>query len=136
MTESAAPEASETATPSETGTPSETAAPSDAATDGASTDAFDATAAAAALSCTNPSTSATKLSDEDNYDQAVAFMNSPSTDCATAYSSFTCPSTSAEITDDPTQPMLACDPDGTAKYLLTPAIIEGTDLTSADYGIP
>ena len=37
--------------------------------------------------------------------------------------------------DDPGKPLIACDEDG-IKYLLTPAVIEGTQLNDASSGIP
>jgi preprotein translocase subunit SecD len=41
-----------------------------------------------------------------------------------------------EPADDPKKPLVACDRDGTSKYLLGPAIVEGTDLSDAFAGIP
>jgi preprotein translocase subunit SecD len=38
--------------------------------------------------------------------------------------------------DDPNANLLACDRDGTAKYLLGPAIVLGTDVNGASAGIP
>lgn len=70
------------------------------------------------------------------YDKAVSFMNNPPADWAQKFNDYQCPTTAAEIKDDPKQPLVTCNPDGTEKYLLSPAIIEGTDLTDASYGIP
>ncbi|MFT4262532.1 MAG: protein translocase subunit SecD [Nocardioides sp.] len=114
--------------------------PSPAATDSAaattSTDAS-ATTSDTATDTTSPSASASAGSDESStFDDAVAFMNLPTDEWATQYANYTCPTTSGEIKDDPDQPLITCDPDGQVKYLLTPAIIEGTDLTDASYGIP
>jgi preprotein translocase subunit SecD len=50
------------------------------------------------------------------------------------FQNFTCDA-EATVNDDPSKPLLACDKDGN-KYLLSPAIIEGTQLDSADYGVP
>jgi preprotein translocase subunit SecD len=55
-----------------------------------------------------------------------------------AFLTFTCPkngTTSKYSVDDPTQPMLACD-DKAQKFLLGPAIIEGTQINSASASIP
>ncbi|UDY22178.1 protein translocase subunit SecD [Nocardioides sp. Kera G14] len=82
------------------------------------------------------SSSAPASKDDATFDAAVSFMNTPPDDWATKFTSFTCPDTTAEVKDDPTQPLLTCDPDGQVKYLLSPAIIEGTDLTDASFGIP
>jgi len=117
-------------------TPTDAAAtetPSDAATD-PSTDATDA--ATPSESPTSSSSEAPKGSDETRFDDAVSFMNSPPADWTQKYNDYTCPTTTAEIKDDPDQPLVTCDPDGLTKYLLTPAIIEGTDLTDASFGIP
>jgi preprotein translocase subunit SecD len=56
----------------------------------------------------------------------------------TAFLTFVCPkngTTSKYTVDDPTQPMLACD-DKRQKFLLGPAIIEGTQISNASAGIP
>jgi preprotein translocase subunit SecD len=55
-----------------------------------------------------------------------------------AFLKFVCPkngTTSKYTVDDPTQPMLACDDQG-QKFLLGPAIIEGTQISNASAGIP
>ena len=55
-----------------------------------------------------------------------------------AFLTFLCPksgTTSKYSVDDPTQPMLACDDKG-QKFLLGPAIIEGTQINSANASIP
>jgi preprotein translocase subunit SecD len=87
---------------------------------------------------TSPSPSATTKPDASTstFDAAVQFMNNPPADWAQKFNDFQCPTTTAEIKDDPKQPLVTCNPDGTEKYLLSPAIIEGTDLTDASYGIP
>ena len=50
------------------------------------------------------------------------------------FASFTCPDESdaaALVNDDPDKPLITCDEEG-AKYLLSPAVIEGTSLTDAN----
>lgn len=69
-------------------------------------------------------------------DDAVKFMNAPPEEWVQKFNDYTCPTTTSEIADNPTEPLVTCDPDGTTKYLLSPAIIAGTDVTSASYGIP
>jgi preprotein translocase subunit SecD len=68
--------------------------------------------------------------------EAVKFMNNPPAEWVQKFNDYTCPTTTSDIADNPTEPLVTCDPDGTTKYLLSPAIIEGTDVTSASYGIP
>ncbi|TQL68282.1 preprotein translocase subunit SecD [Nocardioides albertanoniae] len=69
-------------------------------------------------------------------DDAVKFMRQPPTEWATKYSSFSCPAPGSDpIEDVPGQPLLTCDDQG-APYLLTPAVIEGTEIKEASYGIP
>lgn len=97
-----------------------------------------ATPASGASATTSPSPSGTAVPNNDKatFDAAVAFMNNPPADWAQKFNDYTCPTTAAEIKDDPNQPLVTCNPEGTEKYLLSPAIIEGTDLTDASYGIP
>lgn len=68
---------------------------------------------------------------------AVAFMNNPPADQVTRFDAFTCPTdgSAPAVTDDPSQPLITCD-DAGVKYLLSPAIIEGTQLSGASAGIP
>ncbi len=69
-------------------------------------------------------------------DDAVKFMRSPPAEWATRYNSFTCPAPGSDPVEDvPGQPLLTCDDDG-APYLLTPAVIEGTEIKEASSGIP
>ncbi|GAA1959744.1 protein translocase subunit SecD [Nocardioides panacihumi] len=84
----------------------------------------------------SPSSTAKPGAKKSTLDSALAFMNNPPAEWAQKFNDFQCPTTTAEIKDDPNQPLITCNPDGTQKYLLSPAIIEGTDLTGASYGIP
>jgi preprotein translocase subunit SecD len=66
--------------------------------------------------------------DEKQYQQAVA-----------AYQSLSCAATSesgAASLDKPTDYLASCDQDGAAKYLLAPAIIEGTQIGGASVVAP
>jgi len=53
------------------------------------------------------------------------------------FAAYTCPDAgaSAEVEDEAGQPLITCDSDG-LKYLLSPAVIEGTSLTDASAGLP
>ncbi len=111
----------------ETASPSEKASASDKASESAEPSA-------------SPSASAKPEKQNDNavvkVDDAVKFMRSVPQEWATAYSSFTCPAPGAEPAEDiPGKPLLTCDEDG-VPYLLTPAVIEGTEVDEAAYGIP
>ncbi|MEP9385367.1 protein translocase subunit SecD [Nocardioides sp. KR10-350] len=79
-------------------------------------------------------------SDDDavvSVDDALSFMRSVPSQWQTKFSNYTCPAAGAKpVEDDPTKPLLTCDDKGQVKYLLTPAIIEGTEISDADYGIP
>lgn len=88
---------------------------------------------------TSPSASASESSDEagkERFDAAVAFMNTPPAEWVTKYNELTCPVDPQTLVDDPAQPLVTCSPDGAVKYLLTPAIIEGTNVTDAAAVIP
>jgi preprotein translocase subunit SecD len=69
--------------------------------------------------------------------QALDFISSPGQDAIAAYNAYSCP-TDKPVVDNPDKFLVTCgdrDNAGT-KYLLSPAAIEGTDLTSADAGVP
>jgi preprotein translocase subunit SecD len=89
--------------------------------------------ATATSSPTSTGTAAPK-GKKPTFDSAVEFMNNPPAEWTQKFNDFTCP-TPTTVEDDPDQPLVTCGPDG-QKYLLTPAIIEGRDITDASYGIP
>jgi preprotein translocase subunit SecD len=104
----AAPSTSATPSPSVT----ETAAASPSSSAPASTDADTAAVIAKLIKQTAPTAAETATLDTftcDKYDPSK---------------------------DDPNANLLACDRDGTAKYLLGPAIVLGTDVNGASAGIP
>src|SRR4051812_215142 len=95
--------------------------------------------AATPTASASPSASGDQTSDDAkvvSVDSAVKFMNSPPAEWAQKFNDYTCPTKAGDVADNPTEPLVTCDTDGTTKYLLSPAIIEGTDVTSASYGIP
>jgi preprotein translocase subunit SecD len=75
------------------------------------------------------------------YGDALAWMASPDPQSVAVYNAYTCPS-KTQVVDDPNIPIVTCDAqkDPTTgqyqKYLLSPALIEGTDITSASAGAP
>lgn len=72
--------------------------------------------------------------DESSTEELLAWMRNPDQGSLTAFQEFTCEEAGDQV-DNPAKPLLACDENGN-KYLLSPAIIEGTELDDADYGIP
>jgi len=82
-------------------------------------------------------------SSKDFIDAQLAFQNSPDAASLAAYNAFSCPANGSvpEVVDNPDKVLITCgEPDPTtgvrAKYLLSKAIIEGTQLSDASYGIP
>ncbi|MFC7497325.1 MULTISPECIES: protein translocase subunit SecD [unclassified Nocardioides] len=69
--------------------------------------------------------------------EALAFIQNPPQEAIDAFASYTCPATEPPV-DDPTTWLVTCgtEEDAATKYLLSPAAIEGTDLSEASAGIP
>ncbi|TIC85505.1 protein translocase subunit SecD [Nocardioides sp. GY 10127] len=68
----------------------------------------------------------------------LKWKDSPTTDCVLAFQTVTCPTDGSAVqimSDDPDAPLITCDTDGIA-YLLSPAMIEGTELSDAQAEIP
>lgn len=111
-------------------TPSSSASPSTTASTAPSS---------AASPSTTPSTDAAPDQKGDvSVDQAVQFMNNPPADWSSKLDAYTCPAkgSSGNVADIPNQPLVTCDSDSGTKYLLSPAIIEGTQVSDANSGIP
>ena len=71
-------------------------------------------------------------------DQPLAWMDNPGTSWLQKFEAYTCPppgKSSAPVVDNKSQPLITCDDQG-IKYLLSAAMIEGTQLTGASAGIP
>lgn len=102
----------------QTGDPSGTASPSGAASPSAEP--------------TQPPASGS-TSVQDN----LAWMDNPDAASVKAFNDYQCPPAgeAAIVEDDPAKPLVTCDDEG-IKYLLSPAVLEGTDLSSASAGIP
>ena len=75
-------------------------------------------------------------------DEELAWMSNPDQEWVDKFNAFQCPTdgTPPAVVDNPDQPLITCEPgeDGgpAIKYLLSKAVIEGTDLESASAGIP
>ena len=75
-----------------------------------------------------------RVTDKSSIQELLAWARTPDERWAQRFAQFSC-AQADEIADNPARPLLACDEEG-AKYLLSPAIIQGTDLNDAGYGIP
>jgi preprotein translocase subunit SecD len=69
--------------------------------------------------------------------QGLAFIANPPQEGIDAFNAYTCPSDQPPV-DNPDTWLVTCGAgdDAATKYLLSPAVIEGTDLKSASAGIP
>jgi preprotein translocase subunit SecD len=72
--------------------------------------------------------------DKSSIAEQLAWMRNPDAASIARFQEFTC-SDEVRVADNPAKPLVACDDSGN-KYLLSPAIIEGTELDDADFGIP
>ena len=75
--------------------------------------------------------------DTDPAAAALAFAANPDQKAIQAYQAFTCPATKP-VDDNPDKPLVTCGTGEFAdvKFLLSPAAVEGTDLTDATAGVP
>ena len=72
------------------------------------------------------------------FSDGLTWMKSPDPQSVAVYNAYTCPAPGSPVktvVDDPNIPIVTCDDQG-QKYLLSPAQIEGTDITSASAGAP
>ncbi|MFP5252697.1 MAG: protein translocase subunit SecD [Actinomycetes bacterium] len=71
-------------------------------------------------------------------DRPLQWMDNPGQEWLQTFAEHTCPEegeTAEPVRDNPRRPLVTCDEAG-AKYLLSTAVIEGTQLTRSDAGIP
>ena len=88
----------------------------------------------------SPTTTPTEAPSNTSADPAaagLAFISDPGQAAIDEFNAYTCPATKP-VVDDPTKPLVTCGAgkDAATKYLLSPAVIEGTDLSSADAVVP
>ena len=81
-----------------------------------------------------PASPPADVTDKSSVEDLLAWARTPDERWTQRFAEFTC-AQADDIPDDPSKPLLACDEEG-AKYLLSPAIIRGTELNDASYGIP
>ena len=74
---------------------------------------------------------------EGGYGDPLTWMDAPDQASIQAFQDYQCPPAgeTALVEDDPDKPLVTCDDQG-IKYLLSPSLIEGTELAGADAGIP
>ncbi len=74
---------------------------------------------------------------EGEYGDPLTWIDSPDQASVAAFQAFQCPAAGEAplVEDDPDKPLVTCDDEG-VKYLLSPAMIEGTQLDSAEAGVP
>lgn len=68
------------------------------------------------------------------YEDALTWQTNPDPQSVAVYNAYTCPS-AKPVVDDPAIPLVTCDAQGN-KFLLSPALIEGTQIDSASAGAP
>ena len=68
------------------------------------------------------------------FSDALTWMTNPDPQSVAVYNAYSC-SSKTPVVDDPTIPLVTCDAQG-QKYLLSPALIEGTEISSATANAP
>jgi preprotein translocase subunit SecD len=86
---------------------------------------------------TPSATPSSKADGGDTVDSLIAWSQSPPAEWTAKLAAYTCPAkgSTTPVVDDPDKPLITCDDNG-AKFLLSKSLIEGTQLSSAGYGIP
>ncbi len=72
--------------------------------------------------------------EQEGVPDPLTWMTNPDPQSVAVYNAFTCPP-ATPVVDDPTIPLVTCDAQSN-KFLLSPALIKGTQITSASAGIP
>jgi preprotein translocase subunit SecD len=75
-----------------------------------------------------------RVTNESSTQELLAWMRNPDPRSVQRFTEFEC-TDETQVNDNPARPLVTCDEDGN-KYLLSPAMIEGTQLTDASFGIP
>jgi preprotein translocase subunit SecD len=131
-------------TSSPTPTPSETPAETPAETPSETPAETPSDAAGSEAPVPDPSATASATPQVPDYsgptsgktEELLAWQNAPDQASIDAFNAFTCPTdgSAVNLVDDPDKPIVSCE-EG-LKYLLSPAVVEGTDLEDATYGTP
>src|SRR3954469_14063173 len=137
--EAAAPAPTTSAAPTDSTAPTGSAAPTSsdpAAASAAPSTAAAPTDSAVATDSAVPTTDPAATGSGAATDTAAPDPNAPAVtqeQAAANYATLTCDTTTTQV-DRPDDYLAACSDDGTAKYLLGPAVIEGTAITNATAG--
>jgi preprotein translocase subunit SecD len=85
----------------------------------------------------SPTSSPGTTTSEDPAQMGLDFISNPGQDAIDAFNKYQCPSTKP-VVDDSSKFLVTCGTgdDAATKYLLSPTVVEGTDLTSASAGVP
>jgi preprotein translocase subunit SecD len=84
---------------------------------------------------TQPTQPSTEVpTNKSSIQELLAWSDSPDPASMRTFSEFNCED-AGDVADNPAKPLVACDEEG-IKYLLSPAMIEGTQLSDASFGIP
>ena len=97
-----------------------------------------ATTTPVATPAATPTPTPTQTAKGASIDDPIAWSENPGDEWQAKLAAFTCPAKGKDappIADDPAQPLITCNDDG-AKFLLSKAVIEGTELKTASYGTP
>ncbi len=69
-----------------------------------------------------------------SFQNGLTWMQNPDPQSVAVYNAFSCPA-NPPVVDDPSLPLVTCDAQNN-KFLLSPALIEGTEISSASAGAP
>ncbi len=114
----------------DTPAPSESPAPSETATGSASPSPSESP------SGPTPAPELGEGQEDMTVQEALAWQDAPNPQAIEAYNAFQCPTDGSpvNVVDDADRPLVTCE--GPVKYLLSPAVVEGTALQDAFAGIP
>jgi preprotein translocase subunit SecD len=119
-------QAKATQSPSPSSSPSNSTGPSGAPSSGATTGAGGAPTSTSEVDYT--------AANQKAFSDPLTWMMNPDPQSVAVYNAFSCPAV-PPVVDDPTLPLVTCDAQNN-KYLLSPALIEGTEISSASAGAP
>jgi preprotein translocase subunit SecD len=108
------------------------------ATPTAKPNASSAASPAASPSASPTPTTPTQTAKGASVNDPVAWAQNPGSEWLAKFAAYQCPAkgeTAAPISDNPDEPLITCNEDG-LKFLLSKAVVEGTQLKSASYGTP
>ena len=136
---SASPSTSASANPSASASPSTKPSASGAPSGSASSDPSSSASPGADPEQAALDACTTAAAKDPNNAKPLDWRSSPTTECVTAFNTFQCPAPGADnapmMADASETPLITCDENGVA-YLLSAAMLEGTQLSDAGWQIP